>query len=194
LLSPSPSPSDLTIQEKTQGVQHPSTNVARGNLARLRLTQRAPSEALALSKAALGAHDKVLGANHPWTKVSAGIIASALAALGRADEAAAVRARYGLGGGSPPEGGASGAEGAGGERDHDQKRAERGELDDVAQGMGGGMHIGLLDHEEFIICSCYVPVNSTGSEVLSELGHSVNEIRTLWPNRGNSTLSIGAAL
>jgi hypothetical protein len=34
--------------------------------------------------------------NHPWTKDSARVTAEALAALGRADEAAALRARYGL--------------------------------------------------------------------------------------------------
>ena len=35
-----------------------------------------------------------LGDNHSWTKDSARITADALAALGRADEAAEVRARY----------------------------------------------------------------------------------------------------
>jgi len=37
-----------------------------------------------------------LGDNHSWTKDSARITADALAALGRADEAAEVRARYRL--------------------------------------------------------------------------------------------------
>jgi hypothetical protein len=62
----------------------------------LRLAQGAPSEALALSEAALAAHDKVLGADHPWTRESARVKADALDALGRTDEAAALRARYGL--------------------------------------------------------------------------------------------------
>ena len=76
------------------------------------------------------------------------------------------------------EAGASGAQGAGGEGDHDQKGAKRGDLGDVAKGMGGGVHFGLLDHEGFILCSCYVHVNTDGSQVLSELGHWLMGIRT----------------
>ena len=45
-------------------------------------------------------HERASGPNHPWTRDSAAVTADALDALGRADEAAAVRARYGLGGGS----------------------------------------------------------------------------------------------
>jgi hypothetical protein len=45
-------------------------------------------------------HENVLGPDHPCTKHSASIAAAALAALGRADEAAALRARRPLGGGS----------------------------------------------------------------------------------------------
>jgi hypothetical protein len=41
---------------------------------------------------------------------------------------------------------ASRAKGAGGKCNHDKKRAERGEFGNVAHGMGGGMHFGLLDH------------------------------------------------
>jgi hypothetical protein len=62
----------------------------------MRLAEGAPSEALAMSEAALAAHDKALGAAHPWTKGSARVKARALDALGRADEATALRARYGL--------------------------------------------------------------------------------------------------
>jgi tetratricopeptide (TPR) repeat protein len=86
----------LAIYEKALGPEHPHANRARTNLARLRLAQGAPSEALALSEAALAAHDKVLGADHPWTRESARVKADALDALGRTDEAAALRARYGL--------------------------------------------------------------------------------------------------
>jgi hypothetical protein len=49
-----------------------------------------------MAETALAAHDKVLGASHPWTKASAEVVARALDALGRADEAVAVRAKYGL--------------------------------------------------------------------------------------------------
>jgi hypothetical protein len=65
----------------------------------LLLAEGASSEALALSDAALAAHDKVLGPDHHWTKDSARTKASALVALGRPDEAAAIRANYDLGGG-----------------------------------------------------------------------------------------------
>ena len=44
--------------------------------------------------------EKVLGHGHPWTKATASVKAAVLAALGREDEAAAVRAKYGLGGGA----------------------------------------------------------------------------------------------
>jgi hypothetical protein len=48
----------------------------------------------------------------------------------------------------PREGAASRAEGAGGKRDHNEKGAERGNLDDIAQGMNGDrVHLGLLDHD-----------------------------------------------
>jgi hypothetical protein len=51
------------------------------------------AEALPLAQTALATHET---ANHPSTKDSARVTADALAALGRADEAAALRARYGL--------------------------------------------------------------------------------------------------
>jgi hypothetical protein len=61
-----------------------------------------PGEALSFGEAALAAHEKLLGQAHPWTKNSASITADALDALGRADEAAALRARYGLERNVPP--------------------------------------------------------------------------------------------
>ena len=90
----------LSIYEKALGPEHPSTNRTRRNLANLLLAGGASLEALALSEAALAAHEKALGADHRWTKDSAAVTAAALDALGRADEAAALRARYGFGGGS----------------------------------------------------------------------------------------------
>jgi hypothetical protein len=42
----------------------------------------------------LAAHDKMLGIDHPWTRDSARVNADALSGLGRADEAATLRARY----------------------------------------------------------------------------------------------------
>jgi tetratricopeptide (TPR) repeat protein len=88
----------LTIRMKALDPEHPETNLARGNLAKLRLARDAPFEALALAEAALAAHEKALGAGHPWTKESAQVTADALEALGRVDEAAVLRAKYGLDG------------------------------------------------------------------------------------------------
>jgi hypothetical protein len=59
-----------------------------------------PREALSLAEGALAVHDAANGPNHPWTKDSAGVVAATLDAFGRADEAAALRARYGVGAGS----------------------------------------------------------------------------------------------
>jgi hypothetical protein len=56
-----------------------------------------PAQALALGQIALSAHDKSLGADHAWTKDSAGTTADALDALGRSEEAKALRERYGRG-------------------------------------------------------------------------------------------------
>jgi hypothetical protein len=49
-----------------------------------------------LSAAALAAHDNVLGRDHVWTKDSARVTADALDALGRTEEAKALRERYGV--------------------------------------------------------------------------------------------------
>jgi len=89
----------LAIRRKVLGEEHPNTNITHANLASVRLDERAPSDALAMAETALAAHDKVLGANHPWTKETAGVVAGALYALGRAEEASAVRAKYGIGAG-----------------------------------------------------------------------------------------------
>ena len=58
------------------------------------------TEALALGETALAAHDKALGSDHAWTKDSARVTADALEALGRTEDAKALRERYGL---TPPE-------------------------------------------------------------------------------------------
>jgi hypothetical protein len=49
-----------------------------------------------LAEAALATHAATNGPNNPWAKDSAAAAAYALDALGRADEAAALRARFGL--------------------------------------------------------------------------------------------------
>ena len=63
------------------------------------MTGRA-AEALAFGETALAAHDKALGRDDAWTKDSARVTADALDALGRAEDAKALRERYGL---TPPE-------------------------------------------------------------------------------------------
>ena len=55
-----------------------------------------PTEALALGETALTAYDKLLGRDHAWTKDSARVTADALDALGRTEEAKALRERYGV--------------------------------------------------------------------------------------------------
>jgi hypothetical protein len=50
-----------------------------------------PAEALALGETALAVHDKVLGRDHTY-----GVTANAFDALGRAEQAKALRERYGL--------------------------------------------------------------------------------------------------
>ena len=73
-----------------------NTSRTRRNLATLLLASGRAGEAFALGEAALVAHHKVLGASHSWTKDSARVTADALAALGRAEEVAAMRERFGL--------------------------------------------------------------------------------------------------
>jgi tetratricopeptide (TPR) repeat protein len=78
-------------------------NLARSNLARLFLALGQPTEALALGETALAARDKVLGRDHSWTKNSARVTADALDALGRTEEAKALRERYGVAGSDKPK-------------------------------------------------------------------------------------------
>jgi tetratricopeptide (TPR) repeat protein len=86
----------LAVCEKTLGPEHPETNIARDHFAQLLLVSGNPGEALTLAEAALAAHEKLLGLDDPRTKHSAIVTADALDALGRVDEAAALRARIGL--------------------------------------------------------------------------------------------------
>jgi hypothetical protein len=76
--------------------RYPDTNRARCNLSALLLTTGQPTEALTLAETALTAHEKLLGRDHAWTKDSARVTAYALDALGRTEEAKALRERYGI--------------------------------------------------------------------------------------------------
>jgi tetratricopeptide (TPR) repeat protein len=86
----------LAILEKALGPEHPYVNRTRYNLSVLLINSGLPTEALALSQTALAAHDKLLGRDHSWTKDSARVTADALDALGRTEEAKALRERYGV--------------------------------------------------------------------------------------------------
>jgi tetratricopeptide (TPR) repeat protein len=79
----------LAINEKVLGPEHPTTNYIRLNFARLLIDNGDPAEALVCSEAALAA-----GEDQPWSKDAARITAHALDALGRAEDAVALRARY----------------------------------------------------------------------------------------------------
>jgi tetratricopeptide (TPR) repeat protein len=83
----------LAIWDKAFGNEHPITNLARCKLSGLLLATGHPTEALTLGETALAAHDKAPGPAHPWTKDSARVTADA---LGRTEEAKALRGRYGL--------------------------------------------------------------------------------------------------
>jgi tetratricopeptide (TPR) repeat protein len=86
----------LAIYQTALGEDHPNTNRGRHNLARVLLASGAPAAALPLAEAALAGHQNALGADYGWTKDSARATADALAALGRNEEAATLRLRYGL--------------------------------------------------------------------------------------------------
>jgi hypothetical protein len=73
-----------------------TANNIRADLARVLLVTDQPLEALTLGKTALTAHYKAFGRDHDWTKESARVTADALDALGRAEEAKALRERYGI--------------------------------------------------------------------------------------------------
>ena len=83
----------LEIREKALGPEHPSTNRVRCGLSHLLLLIGQPTEAF---EAALAAHDKTLGRDHALTKDSARVTADAFDALGRTEEAKALRKRYGV--------------------------------------------------------------------------------------------------
>jgi tetratricopeptide (TPR) repeat protein len=86
----------LMIDEKALGAEHPNTNVARRNLAQLLLTSGDTAKAVVVAESALAAHEKILGTAHPGTKISAMVMADALDAGGRGNEAKEMRERYGI--------------------------------------------------------------------------------------------------
>jgi hypothetical protein len=88
------------------GPEHPDTNRSRYHLSRLLLDTGNQTKALSLGETAYAAHEKALGRDHKWTKDSARVTADALDALGRTNEAAALRERYGITSAQQPDAGA----------------------------------------------------------------------------------------
>jgi tetratricopeptide (TPR) repeat protein len=86
----------IAIGEKALGLRHPLTQRYCSHCARLFLDTGRAAEALSFARAALVVHETTSGSNHPWTKDSARVTADALDAQGCTDEAAELRARYGI--------------------------------------------------------------------------------------------------
>jgi tetratricopeptide (TPR) repeat protein len=88
----------IAVGDKALGAEHPLTQRYQSHYARVLLITDRTADALQLGQAALSTHERINGPNHPWTKDSARVTADALAALGRAAEAAALREKYGIAG------------------------------------------------------------------------------------------------
>src|SRR5262249_1162199 len=83
----------IAISEKALGRNHSDTQRYANHYARLLLETGRAAEALTVAQSALATHEAV-GLNHPWTMDSARLTVDALDALGRAEEAKALRERY----------------------------------------------------------------------------------------------------
>jgi tetratricopeptide (TPR) repeat protein len=88
----------VAIGEKVVGLGHPLTQRYHSLYARLFLDTGRAAQALSVAQAALATHEATLDPNHSWTKDSARVTADALDAQDRTDEAAELRARYGIDG------------------------------------------------------------------------------------------------
>jgi tetratricopeptide (TPR) repeat protein len=86
----------IAIGKKILGPDHPLTQRYCCCYARLLIDAERPTEALATAAAALAVHAASNGPTHPWTKDSARVTSDALYVLGRDEEAAALRGRFGL--------------------------------------------------------------------------------------------------
>jgi hypothetical protein len=86
----------LEEYQKSFGPDHPNTHRVRSSLARLLVAAGDPTAALVFAETAFDAYANAFGSCHPWTKDSARVTAEALEALGRTEEAGALRERYGL--------------------------------------------------------------------------------------------------
>jgi tetratricopeptide (TPR) repeat protein len=91
----------IAIGEKVLSRDHSLTQQYARDYACLLLDTERVAEALTIAQSTLAIQEAVAGRNHRWTKLSARVTADALDALGRAEEAEALRERYGL---LPPQG------------------------------------------------------------------------------------------
>jgi tetratricopeptide (TPR) repeat protein len=87
----------IGIYERTLGADHPITGRYRTHYARMLLKSNRIAEALQFGRAALATQERVAGPDHPWTKDSARFTADALDALGRVEDAKALREKYRIG-------------------------------------------------------------------------------------------------
>jgi tetratricopeptide (TPR) repeat protein len=86
----------LSVAESALGSDHPNTNRLRSNLAKVLVAIGDFADAEKLGAAALAVHESALGRSHPWTLDAAGVVAQALDAAGRSDEAIELRHRFAL--------------------------------------------------------------------------------------------------
>jgi tetratricopeptide (TPR) repeat protein len=85
----------IAISEKAFGRHHPQTQRYATQYARLLLETGRTAEGLTMAQSALATHEAA-STNYRWTKDSARVTADALDALGHAEDAKALRERYGI--------------------------------------------------------------------------------------------------
>ena len=86
----------IGIGEKALGREHRRTHRFCSQYARLLLDTGRATEATRLAQTALETHEATSGPNYPWTKDSARVVADALEALNRSEEAVGLRFHYGI--------------------------------------------------------------------------------------------------
>jgi tetratricopeptide (TPR) repeat protein len=91
--------SAIAIAEAALGPDHPSTQRHKSYYARFLLETGRAADALPLAQSALALLEATAGPDHPWTGEAARVTADIFGALDRSEEAAALRERYGVGGG-----------------------------------------------------------------------------------------------
>ena len=88
--------SAIDIFLRTIGEEHSRTARGYRNFAAFLMKTARSQEALRYAELAVSVHERVHGVQHAWTRKSAGVLADVLVALGRPDEATALRTRCSL--------------------------------------------------------------------------------------------------